>query len=47
MAGLAPLLAVAPVLLIEESWVQCDNPQCLKWRRLPTGSAAPAEDAPW
>jgi hypothetical protein len=47
MASLTPLLSVAPVLLIEESWVQCDNPDCKKWRKLPTGSQAPAEDAPW
>jgi len=45
--ALSSLLAVAPVLLIEESWVQCDNPDCKKWRKLPSGSQAPAEDAPW
>ena len=22
----------------DQSWVQCDNPQCLKWRKLPDGT---------
>ena len=31
----------------KETWVQCDNPDCQKWRKLPFGSAFPDADAEW
>lgn len=44
-----PILALQPVQpkLIEEVWVQCDKPDCKKWRKLPPGSKAPPENVEW
>ncbi|WIA43973.1 hypothetical protein OEZ86_010359 [Tetradesmus obliquus] len=33
--------------LIEEVWVQCDKPNCKKWRKLPPGSKAPPDNVEW
>jgi hypothetical protein len=33
--------------LIEEVWVQCDKPDCKKWRKLPPGSKAPPDNVEW
>jgi hypothetical protein len=41
-----PVFVPAPVL-VEDVWVQCDNPDCKKWRKLPPGSKAPPEDVEW
>jgi hypothetical protein len=30
-----------------DHWVQCDNPACLKWRKLPFGTSLPDTDAEW
>lgn len=37
---------VAPTL-IEEVWVQCDKPNCKKWRKLPLGVKAPPDNVEW
>ena len=33
--------------LTENVWVQCDNPDCQKWRKIPLSSANNLEDNPW
>lgn len=33
--------------LVEEVWVQCDKPDCKKWRKLPPGSKAPPDNVQW
>ena len=38
----APLLPV----IVKESWAQCENPNCGKWRKIPAGYALD-EDEPW
>ena len=38
-------IPIAPVLT-KERWVQCENPNCEKWRRIPH-DAVIDEDAPW
>lgn len=40
-------LPVAPPTLIEEVWVQCDKPNCKKWRKLPLGVKAPPDNVEW
>jgi hypothetical protein len=40
------ILVPVPVL-VEDVWVQCDNPDCKKWRKLPPGSKPPPEDIEW
>jgi hypothetical protein len=41
-----PQFANAPKL-VEEVWVQCDKPDCKKWRKLPPGSKAPPDNVEW
>jgi hypothetical protein len=41
-----PVYVPVPVL-VEDVWVQCDNPDCKKWRKLPPGSKPPPEDVEW
>eukprot|EP01051_Picozoa_sp_SAG22_P017559 SAG22_NODE_2738_length_2261_cov_2.822849_3_plen_124_part_00 len=31
----------------QDTWVQCDHKNCLKWRKLPPDAPAPDEDAEW
>lgn len=47
--GRLPLLGLplAPPTLIEEVWVQCDKPNCKKWRKLPLGVKAPPDNVEW
>lgn len=33
--------------VVEDVWVQCDDPKCKKWRKLPSGSQAPPDDVKW
>ncbi|KAI8474136.1 MAG: hypothetical protein J3K34DRAFT_151153 [Monoraphidium minutum] len=40
------VLVPVPVL-VEDVWVQCDNPDCKKWRKLPPGCRAPEDDVEW
>jgi hypothetical protein len=40
-------LPIPGVIIQKEQWVQCENPNCGKWRRLPPGAPAVPEDAPW
>jgi hypothetical protein len=40
------VVVVQPVL-VEDVWVQCDNPDCKKWRKLPAGSKPPPDDVEW
>lgn len=40
-------LPVGPPTLIEEVWVQCDKPNCKKWRKLPLGVKAPPDNVEW
>lgn len=49
MGGRLPLfgLPLAPPTLIEEVWVQCDKPNCKKWRKLPLGVKAPPDNVEW
>ena len=42
MASTVPILPV----ITKEQWVQCENPNCGKWRRIPPGSVID-ENAPW
>lgn len=39
-------MPIVPVL-VEDVWVQCDNPDCKKWRKLPPGSKPPPDDVEW
>jgi hypothetical protein len=47
--GRLPLfgLPLAPPTLIEEVWVQCDKPECKKWRKLPLGIKVPPDNVEW
>lgn len=38
---------VQPIIVTQEDWVQCENPKCEKWRRLPAGHPPIDPDAPW
>lgn len=40
-------LPIPGVIIQKEQWVQCENPNCEKWRRLPPGAPAVPEHAPW
>jgi hypothetical protein len=42
---MAATIPFVPVLQ-KAQWVQCENPNCEKWRRLPPGTAVD-EDAAW
>jgi hypothetical protein len=41
-------MAAVPILpvIVQESWAQCENPNCNKWRKLPPGYEV-KEDEPW
>lgn len=41
-----PVVVMQPVL-VEDIWVQCDAPDCKKWRKLPPGSDPPPDDVEW
>lgn len=49
LGGRLPLFGELPVVptLIEEVWVQCDKPNCKKWRKLPLGVKAPPDNVEW
>eukprot|EP00887_Chlorella_sp_A99_P007809 scaffold20.g7809.t1 len=43
---MAAVLLPAPTI-VEEQWVQCENPNCNKWRKLPPGAKPPPDDEPF
>ncbi len=42
----APGLPGLMPVIVQENWVQCENPNCNKWRKVPPGYEA-KEDEPW
>ncbi|KAL4452000.1 hypothetical protein ABPG75_007662 [Micractinium tetrahymenae] len=42
----APGLPGLMPVIVQENWVQCENPNCNKWRKVPPGYQ-PKEDEPW
>lgn len=41
------LPTVLQPVLVEDIWVECDNPDCKKWRKLPPGSNPPPDGVEW
>lgn len=42
----APGLPGLMPVIVQENWVQCENPNCNKWRKVPP-NYEPKEDEPW